>query len=260
MKKALLHSSAQSSHYDQAAKRYDQFNEEFSKTINQTIEEICKQYSIQSVLDMTCGTGSQVFFLAKHGYEVIGSDISEKMLEEAKRKAQKEQLDIQFINGDMRTAKVGVFDAVITIFNAVGHLTRVDFEKAMRNIRKNLKAGGLYIFDINNLSYLLNGNNITSLTIDWQKISGDTTIRDIQYSTINKDGILASYTTHYEQKGSDQPKVMESAQTLQVYSAKQLREMLHENGFKVLSQTGIDGSKLDETKTDCILTVARKKD
>lgn len=34
------------------------------------------------------------------------------------------------------------------------------------------KDGGLYIFDINNLSFLLDGNNITSLTIDWQEIVG----------------------------------------------------------------------------------------
>jgi len=257
--KSISHSSAKSSHYDLAAEKYDQFNKENSKIINQIIEKVLKQHGVKSVLDMTCGTGSQVFFLVKHGYEVVGADISKKMIEVAKRKAQEEQLDIQFIEDDMRTATVGTFDAIITIFNAVGHLTRADFEKTMRNIHKNLKVGGLYIFDINNLSYLLKGDNITSLTIDWQKTNNDTTIRDIQYSTISKEGILASYTTHYEQKGFNQSEVIESAQTLQVYTAKQLTEMLHENGFKVLNQIGTDGSELDETKTDCILTVAQKK-
>ena len=181
------------------------------------------------------------------------------MLKIAKNKAKKEKLDLQFLKGDMRTIKVGTFDAVITIFNAVGHLTKSDFEKAMRNIRKNLKDGGLYIFDINNLSYLMKGNNITNLTIDWQTMSSDTKIRDIQYSTIDKNGILSSYTTHYEQKGSNKPKISKSAQTLQVYTAKQLREMLHRNEFKVLKQCGIDGSKFAESKTDSILTIAKKQ-
>jgi SAM-dependent methyltransferase len=43
------------------------------------------------------------------------------------------------------------FDAVITIFNAVGHLTKSGFEKAIRNIHRNLNAGGIYVFDILNL-------------------------------------------------------------------------------------------------------------
>lgn len=66
----------------------------------------------------------------------------------------------------MRTAKIETFDAVITIFNAVGHLTKVDFETTMRTIHANLKDGDMYIFDIFNLHYLLHGDNITKLTID----------------------------------------------------------------------------------------------
>ncbi len=257
--KLLSHFSAKASHYDKAAEHYDKFNEKKSQAINRAIEKILKKHNVKSVLDMTCGTGSQVLFLAKRGYEIVGSDINSKMLKIAKTKAQKEKLDIKFLKGDMRTIKVDTFDAVITIFNAVGHLTKSDFEKAMRNIHRNLKDGGLYVFDINNLSYLLKGNNITNLTIDWQTISGDSTIRDVQYSTIDQDGIFASYTTHYEQKGTNKPKVSQSAQTLQVYTAKQLREMLHRNGFKVLSQCEIDGSRFNETKTESILTVAKKQ-
>ena len=158
----------------------------------------------------------------------------------------------------MRNFYVGKFDAVITIFNSVGHLTKLDFEKAMRNINSNLKPGAIYIFDINNLDYLLKDNNITTLTIDWQKITGDTKIRDIQYSTISSDGILASYTISHEQKDSEKPKISQSFQTLQVYSAPQLKDMLERNGFEVLEQLGIDGSKFVEGKTDRILTAAKK--
>ena len=88
-------------------------------------------------------------------------------------------------------------------------------------------------------------------------IIGNTKIRDIQYSTIDKDGILASYTTSYMQKGSNKPKISRSAQTLQIYTTKQLKEMLHRNGFKVLSQCGVDGSRFIESKTDRIIMVAK---
>ncbi len=251
----IAHHSAKPAHYNKDAEHYDAFNEKNSELINRTIENILKKHRVKTVLDLTCGTGSQVFWLAKRGFDVTGCDINAPMLKIARSKAVK---GIKFLQGDMRTLKVGEFDAVITIFNAVGHLTKRDFEKAMRNIHSNLKDGGIYIFDIFNLSYLLKNNRITDLTIDWQKMTGDTRVREIQYSTIDEDGILASYTTSYVQKSANKPKVSKSAQTLQTYTAKQLKEMLHRTGFKVLSQSGIDGSKLVETQSERILTTTKK--
>jgi 2-polyprenyl-3-methyl-5-hydroxy-6-metoxy-1,4-benzoquinol methylase len=258
MTNPFSHDSANASHYDYDADNYDAFNEKNSKQINQTIENILKKYKVKTVLDLTCGTGSQVFWLAKRKYDVTGSDINANMLKVARNKARTEKLDVELLEGDMRTIQVGKFDSAITIFNAIGHLTKLDFEITMRNIRNNLNNGGLYIFDIFNLSYLMKDNNITKLTIDWQSVTDDAKIRTIQYSTIDNNGILASYTTSYRQKGSSQPKESTEAQTLQVYKARQLKEMLHRNGFKVLNQCEIDGSKFIENKTDRILTIAKK--
>jgi len=257
--KNKFHESALPSHYDKAAEHYDAFNKENTRLINQTIDTILKKHNVSSVLDMTCGTGAQVFYLAKQGFEVVGSDINANMLNIAKEKAEKEGFDIRFIQEDMCSLKVGTFDAVITIFNAIGHLTKKDFEKAMRNVADNLHNGGLYIFDIFNLRYFLEGNNITRLTIDWQKMTGNTKIRDIQYSTIDDDGVLASYTIHSEQHGSEQPKISESSQTLQIYTAQQLQEMLDRNGFTVLQQCNIDGSPFDKTSSERMLIVAQKR-
>lgn len=256
--KRILHTTAKASHYSHQAKNYDAFNEDNSKITNQTIEKILKKHRVKTVLDVTCGTGSQVFWLSKRGYEVTGSDINVNMLRVAKQRAKKEQLPIRFIEGDMRTIKVGVYDAVISIFNAVGHLTKRDFEKAMRNVHANLKSEGIYVFDINNLTYLLHDNNITSLTIDWQTKEGDKINRCFQFSTIDSKGILTSYTTSITCKKNGKPKMTEGAQTLQVYSASMLKEMLQRNGFKVLSQYDINGSKFIDNKSERIVMVAIK--
>lgn len=256
---AMSHHSAKASHYNEGAKNYDAFNEKNSLLINRVIEEIFQKYKVQTVLDLTCGTGSQVFWLAKKGYKIVGYDINSNMLKIARSKAKQKGLNLSFYKGDMRTIKAGKFDAVITIFNAIGHLTKLDFEKTIKNIYKNLNDGGLYLFDICNLSYLMKDNNITNLTIDWQKIIGENKIREIQYSMIDKDGILASYTISYEQENTNELKIISSMQTLQVYTAKQLRELLLKNRFQVLHQCGIDGSRFLETKTDRILTIAKKQ-
>ncbi len=251
------HTSADASHYNGEAEHYDAFNEENSRVINTTVESILKEHGVHTVLDLTCGTGSQVFWLAEHGYDVVGSDFNQKMLEIARQKARAAGLDIKFVEGDMRSMQVGHFDAVITIFNAVGHLTKADFEMAMRNVHSNLNPEGLYIFDIFNLSYLLHENNITKLTIDWQKSAGNTTMREIQYSTIDEEGILESITTSYQWTGSEKPSITTHSQTLQVYTTEQLEKMLEQNGFAVLSKCDLDGSTFAETESASLVMVAR---
>jgi hypothetical protein len=85
-----------------------------------------------------------------------------------------------------------------------------------------------------------------------------TKIRNIQHSIINKEGILISYNTLYEQKNSGNLKTSKNIVTLQLYTAKELKEMLIRNGFKVVGQYGIDGSKFSEKTTERIVTVAKK--
>src|SRR5437763_228902 len=109
------HRCAASTHYDTQAKNYDAFQEKWSRTINSTLEKILRKYRAKTVLDLTCGTGLQVFWLAKRGYEVTGSDISEPMLRIARRKARQESWNVQLSIGDMRTSRHGMFDAVLTI-------------------------------------------------------------------------------------------------------------------------------------------------
>lgn len=203
--KYIEHESAKPSHYDKESKSYDAFNEKKSAIINQTIEKILNKHKVKTVLDLSCGTGSQVFWLAERGFELTGCDINAKMLKIAKDKAKNKKLGIKFIKGDMRKTRAGKFDAVITIFNAIGHLTKEDFSKAISNIRDHLNDSGLYVFDIFNLAYLIADNNITKLTIDFQKVISGTSYREIQYSTINQEGVLASFDTYIEQKGAGKP-------------------------------------------------------
>lgn len=79
---------------------------------NKVVEQLLAQYRVKTVLDMTCGTGAQVLYLAKHGYHVLGSDFSPGLIEIAKEKAFKQHLNVTFITGDMRDVQLGEFDAV----------------------------------------------------------------------------------------------------------------------------------------------------
>jgi ubiquinone/menaquinone biosynthesis C-methylase UbiE len=85
--KPAKHITAKASHYNTSAQSYDEFNEYNSKATNAILEKILKAHNVSTVLDLTCGTGSQVFWLANAGLEVVGSDINLRMLKIAKQKA-----------------------------------------------------------------------------------------------------------------------------------------------------------------------------
>lgn len=225
---------------------------------NGVIENLLKKCKVKTVLDLTCGTGSQVFFLTKRNYKCIGVDFSPALLAIARKRAGNEKLDIQFIAGDMRTLKVGTFDAVITIFNAIGHLTKTGFEKTIRNIRHNLKDGGIYVFDILNLEAMTD-LVVADLAYCVHKEINESQIFVVQCSTIDKEnGRLSSYDNYTIQKNADKPENFNHKSSLQLYTAKELKEMLAKNGFEIIGQYGMDGSEFSEKKTTNILTVARK--
>ncbi|MDP3372300.1 MAG: class I SAM-dependent methyltransferase [Candidatus Paracaedibacteraceae bacterium] len=256
------HVTALPSHYDERPDHYDIFNEENSIGMNERVVHLLEKHTplCSSILDVTCGTGSQFFSLTHKGYKVTGSDISEKMLEVAREKAIKHYpaLVSNLHHADMRFVKLGRFDGAISMFNAVGHLTKEDFELAMRNIASNLNKGGVYIFDIFNADYLRHGSNISKLTIDFIKSQKAHAIREIQYSDIDSKGVLASYTLRYQTDPLGNHAVSRNVQTLQVYTAEELANMLQQSGFKVIEQCGIDGEKISPTETERLFTIASK--
>ena len=109
--------------YQQLPEYFDSHNiNEQTDAKNALVERLLKEQKVKTVLDMTCGTGSQMFYLAVRGYEVVGSDFSPALLDRARSKAKEMNRNIIFIDGDIRKVNAGKFDAVITIFNAIGHL------------------------------------------------------------------------------------------------------------------------------------------
>ncbi|MBA2654366.1 MAG: class I SAM-dependent methyltransferase [Gammaproteobacteria bacterium] len=246
--------------YQQMSEYFDAHNiSEHTEAKNALIEKLLREQKVKTVLDMTCGTGSQVFYLAERDYEVMGTDFSPALLEQARSKAKKMNRDLTFIDGDIRNIKVGKFDAVITIFNAIGHLTKMDFEKALQNIHANLKEGGIYIFDIFNLQAITD-DVIDSFAMDVKSIVKGVNIRNIQHSEIDKEnGLLISHDHYTISKGDGEPEIHTNSFSLQIYTFAELQAMLKRNGFKVINQYDMDGSEFVADKSLNILTVAKKK-
>lgn len=100
------------------------------------------------VLDIPCGTGRHAVRLARRGASVLGVDITESYLREARRAA-KSLPNVRFVRGDMRRIPLkNEFDAAINLWTSFGYFeTPADDVKTLRGIARALKPGGLFLID-----------------------------------------------------------------------------------------------------------------
>ncbi|MEM1282442.1 MAG: bifunctional GNAT family N-acetyltransferase/class I SAM-dependent methyltransferase [Chlamydiota bacterium] len=246
--------------YSSLSRYYDLLSQGNDESTHLSLEKILRENKARKVLDLTCGTGAQILWLASKGFQMVGSDQSHELLKIGRVKAKDAGLTIPFHYGDMREVRLGKFDAVITIFNSIGHLTKKDFETALKNIRENLNPGGVYIFDIFNLE-ALSDQVVKSFAMDNKKSVDKTTIRHIQKSTLDRtSGRLTSFDEFTIQEGTKEPVTINESFSLQLYTAYELEEMLIRNGFEIEGQYDLDRSPFSNLESERILTVGKRVD
>jgi ubiquinone/menaquinone biosynthesis C-methylase UbiE len=101
------------------------------------------------ILDIGCGTGRHSIELTRRGYSVTGLDLSQSMLDQAKRKADQEKLNVRFLQGDARHLPFqNEFDLIIMLCEGAFSLMETDEMnyQILKQIRKTLKGGGKLIF------------------------------------------------------------------------------------------------------------------
>lgn len=116
-------------------------------------KEILREHGIMDgiVLDLGCGTGSMTELLAEQGYDMIGVDNSEEMLDLAMEKRAASGQDILYLLQDMRKFELyGTVRAVISACDSVNYLTEPgDLVKVFSLVNNYLDPGGIFVFDLN---------------------------------------------------------------------------------------------------------------
>ena len=133
--------------WDNCAEKYDSqalktYSETYKDTINKAFAYL---NAADTVLELACGTGITTIEIAKRVKKVYAVDLSQRMIDKAKTKAEEQAVDniefsisaIEEINYPSES-----FDAV-TAFNVLYFLR--DGEKALGQIHKMLKPGGVFL-------------------------------------------------------------------------------------------------------------------
>ncbi|MDZ7957927.1 MAG: class I SAM-dependent methyltransferase [Aulosira sp. DedQUE10] len=106
----------------------------------------------KSVLDLACGEGFYTRqFKLQGAAQLIGVEISEKMIELARQEEAREPQEIKYILGDVfEIGEIGSFDLVVASYLLNYAQTRKQLLKMCQNIFTNLKPGGRFVTINNN--------------------------------------------------------------------------------------------------------------
>ncbi len=117
------------------------------------LKEIFCEYEITDglILDLGCGTGSMTECFARRGYDKIGVDNAEEMLEIAIRKREESGHDILYLLQNMQEFELyGTVRGVISVCDSVNYIIEdKELTEVFRLVNNYLDPGGIFIFDFN---------------------------------------------------------------------------------------------------------------
>ncbi len=208
-----------------------------------------------SVVDLGCGTGTIDLLLAKKGYSVTGIDLSSEMLTIADKKLTDAGRKALFVRQDMTSfSLVRKADVVISTLDGINHLkSEDDVLRTFSRVSKNLRHGGIFIFDMNTIykHRCTLGNNCFIFDTDdvylgWQndyRASDDSVLITLDFFVkSSKDGI-DRFTESFRERA---------------YPVKNVLGMLIRSGLIPLEIYDGIGYKPPKKTSDRILFVAGK--
>ncbi|MBQ8184422.1 MAG: methyltransferase domain-containing protein [Lachnospiraceae bacterium] len=245
--------------YTSFAAVYDKFMdnipyEEWSRYIINLLQK--NGVSEGLVLELGCGTGSMTELLSKAGYDMIGVDYSQDMLELAVEKREKSGQDILYLLQDMRDFELyGTVGAVVSVCDSMNYITEEeDLLQVFRLVNNYLDPGGIFLFDLNTL-------------YKYETLLGDCTIAE------NREECSFIWENYYDPREQineyDLTLFIEEEEGLyrkyeevhyqRAYELRRIRELLEEAGMELIAVYEAFTEQMPSEETERVYFLAREQ-
>jgi len=227
-------------------RRWEQAQEEVADIIS-----LLKVSPGASILDLCCGPGRHSLQLARAGFCVTGVDRTKTYLEKARKQAEKEALNIEFIREDMRSfCRPDTFDIVINLFTSFGYFEDInDDRRVVGNVYRSLKDKGVFLIDTV-------GKEVLARIFrerDWYKVDD---ILVLQERKVSRNWNWMENRWIMVKDG----KTEESRLSHRLYSAAELVALLRDCGFGAIDVYGdLTGIPYDHTAKRLVIAAHKEK-
>ncbi len=191
-----------------------------------------------SILDLGCGTGTLTELLARRGYDMIGVDNAQEMLQAAMEKRDRSGLDILYLLQDMREFELyGTVGAVVSVCDSINYLLKEeDILQTFRLVNNYLYPGGIFLFDFNTV-------------YKYARVIGDATIAEnredcsfIWENYYHEEEEINEYdlTVFVREEGRESFRRFRETHYQRGYRAKQMRRLVEQAGLLFLEMIDAD--------------------
>jgi SAM-dependent methyltransferase len=199
------------------------------------------------VLDIACGYGRMSTSLTEHGIEVTGLDISDSLLDEARRRARRAARPPRFVHADMRdlTGFSG-FDGALLWFTCFGYFGHSENQQVLRQAFDCLRPGGRLLLETRHWDSMR--RRFEPVTV--RSADGDLLIEHHTYDA--ETGIQRTAQTLLVDG-----RRMERSSAVRRYGFPEMRAMCLDAGFRSVSGFDQNGEPLWPESERCILVATK---
>lgn len=208
------------------------------------------------VVDLGCGTGTFSEMLYEEGFDVIGIDSSEAMLEKAMEKREQSGSEILYLQQDMRELSLySTVGTVVSVCDCINYILEEDELLQVFSLVNNyLYPGGVFLFDFNT-------------DYKYREIIGDTVIAENRedcsfiwenYYDVEERINEYDLTMFLKREGDLFERVTET-HLQRGYQPEEIRRLLEQAGFKVLLLRDADDEGEVRETSERVYVVAKEQ-
>jgi D-alanine-D-alanine ligase len=186
------------------------------------------------ILDLCCGQGRHSLELARRNFKnVEGLDRSHYLIQKAKTRAKKEDMNIRFREGDARkiSSPPDTFDAVTILGNSFGYFETIqDDLRVLKEVFRVLKPWGKLLIEITDGEYLREHFQSRS----WEWIDKKHFVCRERSLSLDKQRLISREIINHVEKGM----ITDQFYAERLYSKESLTRLLETAGFSDITFHG----------------------